>query len=305
MTRCWRLPAPVSTAATCRTPRGPRSITRSEGVPFLVEELLATAVRSGWDTISDDVPGSVTASVAIRLADLPPAARPLLTAAALLGRHFDWSLAAATARLDDDEAAELLRQAVQAQLVDVEGAGFRFRHALTRDAVLAAALPTEQGPWPGGARRAPCRRPRSAGGAVPPRRAARERRRRARPRRRPVAAGGRARPRRRLPRLCRFAGHSRPRDGQRRARGTPPTWSCCGRARNRVRPLAPRRWASSCWRWARIPRSGPTSTWCSVPPIWRPAGGTTPRTTPATPACWPRATRPAWPVPMRWPPKPP
>ena len=46
--------------------------------------------------------------------------------------------------LDDDEAAELLRQAVRAQLVDVEGAGFRFRHALTRDAVLAAALPTEQ-----------------------------------------------------------------------------------------------------------------------------------------------------------------
>ena len=69
-------------------------VARSEGVPFLVEELLATAVRSGWDTITDDVPGSVTASVATRLADLPPAARPLLTAAALLGRHFDWTLAA-------------------------------------------------------------------------------------------------------------------------------------------------------------------------------------------------------------------
>ena len=54
----------------------------------------ATAVRSGWDTIADDVPGSVAASVATRLGDLPPAARPLLTAAALLGRHFDWTLAA-------------------------------------------------------------------------------------------------------------------------------------------------------------------------------------------------------------------
>ena len=33
---------------------------------------------------------------------------------------------------------------MQAQLVDVEGAGFRFRHALTRDAVVAAAHPAEQ-----------------------------------------------------------------------------------------------------------------------------------------------------------------
>ena len=119
-------------------------VERSEGVPFLVEELLATAVRSGWDTIGDDIPGSITTSVATRVADLPPAARPLLTTAALLGRNFDWPLAASAVGLDDDEAAELLRQAVRAQLVDVEGAGFRFRHALTRDAVLAGALPTEQ-----------------------------------------------------------------------------------------------------------------------------------------------------------------
>src|SRR5699024_8806913 len=37
------------------------------------------------------------------------------------------------------EAAELLRLAVRAQLVDVDGPGFRFHHALTRDAVLATA----------------------------------------------------------------------------------------------------------------------------------------------------------------------
>ena len=80
---------------------GAALVARCDGVPFLVEELLATAVRSGWDTITDDVPGSVTASVATRLADLPPAARPLLTAAALLGRHFDWTLAAATAGVDE------------------------------------------------------------------------------------------------------------------------------------------------------------------------------------------------------------
>ena len=123
---------------------GAALVARCDGVPFLVEELLATAVRSGWDTITDGVPGSVAASVATRLDGLPPAARPLLTAAALLGRHFDWSLAASAAGVTEDEAADLLRLAVRAQLLDVEGAGFRFRHALTRDAVVAASLPAEQ-----------------------------------------------------------------------------------------------------------------------------------------------------------------
>ena len=123
---------------------GPTLVSRCDGVPFLVEEMVATAVRSGWDTVGDGVPGSVAASVSTRLDDLPPPARPLLLAAALLGRNFDWTLAAATSRVPEDEATELLRLAVRAQLVDVEGAGFRFRHALTRDAVVATALPAEQ-----------------------------------------------------------------------------------------------------------------------------------------------------------------
>ena len=117
---------------------------RCDGVPFLVEELVATAVRSGWDTIDDGVPGSVAASVATRLGGLPPTASTLLTAAALLGRGFDWPLAASGAEISPDDAAELLRRAVQAQLLDVEGTGFRFHHALTRDAVLAAATPAER-----------------------------------------------------------------------------------------------------------------------------------------------------------------
>ena len=123
---------------------GPTLVARCDGVPFLVEEMVATAIRSGWDTIGAGVPGSVAAGVATRLDDLPVAARHLLLAAALLGRSFDWTLAAASNGLPEADATELLRLAVRAQLVDVEGAGFRFRHALTRDAVVAAALPAEQ-----------------------------------------------------------------------------------------------------------------------------------------------------------------
>ena len=116
----------------------------------------ATACRSSWrscwpppcDPVGTPSPTTCPARWRHRWPpgcdDLPPAARPLLTAAALLGRHFDWTLAAAAAGVAEDEAAELLRLAVRAQLVDVEGAGFRFRHALTRDAVVAASLPAEQ-----------------------------------------------------------------------------------------------------------------------------------------------------------------
>ena len=118
-------------------------VSRSEGVPLLVEELLATAIDAGWETIADGVPGSVLTSVELRLDGLPATARPLLVAAALLGRSFDWTLAARVAALDDQAAAEQFRRGVRAQLLDVDASSFRFRHGLTRDAVLAVTMPTE------------------------------------------------------------------------------------------------------------------------------------------------------------------
>jgi DNA-binding CsgD family transcriptional regulator len=117
---------------------------RSEGVPFLVEELVATAAPGGWEALADVVPGAVTANVEARLDALAPAAATLLRRAATQGRQFDWTVAARAAGIGEPEAAELLRTAVRAQLVDLDGAGFRFHHALTRDAVLAAAGPAEQ-----------------------------------------------------------------------------------------------------------------------------------------------------------------
>ncbi len=116
-------------------------VARCEGVPFLVEELLAAAAGSGWSELAAAVPGSVTASVEVRLAALPARARPLLAASAVLGRHFDWVVAARAADVSDGEAGELYRLAARAQLVDVVGAGFRFHHALTRDAVLVSVGP--------------------------------------------------------------------------------------------------------------------------------------------------------------------
>jgi len=103
----------------------------ADGVPFLVEELLA----------APGVPASFAETVRVRLAEFGPAERLVLEAAALLGRGFDWQLLAAAAGVPDEVVTASLDQAVTAQLVTVDGEVFRFRHALTREAVIDGQLP--------------------------------------------------------------------------------------------------------------------------------------------------------------------
>ena len=65
--------------------------------------------------------------------------------AAVLGRQFDWHVVAAALRCPPEDAIGRLRQAVNAQLIDADAGGFRFRHALTVDAVEGGLLPEERG----------------------------------------------------------------------------------------------------------------------------------------------------------------
>jgi DNA-binding CsgD family transcriptional regulator len=125
---------------------------RAEGVPFLVEELLAGLVnqgrlveaRSGWQLDKDPgqhIPLSFAQTVADRLAKLGAVAAAVLRAAAVLGREFDWHRLAAVAGVDDDDVFAALSSAIDLQLVEKTGRDrFRFRHALTVDAVLAGLL---------------------------------------------------------------------------------------------------------------------------------------------------------------------
>lgn len=127
----------------------------SDGSPFLVEELLAGLVASSelrredgrWTTAADltpTVPASLRESIERRLAALTPTARRVLGAAALLGRGFEWELLPGIAEVDGREVVDGLRAAVAEQLIEVQGTAFRFRHALTREAVLADLLPPER-----------------------------------------------------------------------------------------------------------------------------------------------------------------
>jgi DNA-binding CsgD family transcriptional regulator len=103
----------------------------SEGVPFLVEEVLA----------SPGVPASFRDTVQARLGSLAPGQRQVLEAAAVLGRHFDWRLLAAVTGQRPDQVAEALDGGAGLLLLAVDGGAFRFRHALTREAVAESLLP--------------------------------------------------------------------------------------------------------------------------------------------------------------------
>lgn len=128
----------------------------ADGLPFLVEELLAGLVADqvlvvepsgSWSLtceIVSRVPSAFSEAVSRRLESLSPAAVEVLHAAAALGRRFDWSLLVAATGLPADDVVAALRAAVGAQLVSVDADGFRFRHMLTRDAVLDGLLPPDR-----------------------------------------------------------------------------------------------------------------------------------------------------------------
>ena len=103
----------------------------ADGIPFLVEEVLA----------SPGVPASFRETVRARLADFPDEERLVLSTAAVFGRHFDWRLLLEATDQPSDVVARALERGVDRQLLRLEGETFSFRHALTREAILERLLP--------------------------------------------------------------------------------------------------------------------------------------------------------------------
>jgi DNA-binding CsgD family transcriptional regulator len=116
-------------------------VTRSDGIPFFVEELLATTVENSVPERL--VPMSIGVAIETRLEGLPAPVVQFLRYAAVLGRQFDWHLVAAALRCPLEAAIDCMRLATRAQLIDHHGGGFRFRHALTVEAVRSSLLPEE------------------------------------------------------------------------------------------------------------------------------------------------------------------
>jgi DNA-binding CsgD family transcriptional regulator len=116
-------------------------LTRSEGNPFYVEELLAAG-----DPARTGMPSSLHDILADRLDQLPESAKEVLRIAAAAGRRVDHRLLEVVAQLPEDDLQVGLRAAVdgEALVPDVDGHGYRFRHALLQEAAHDQLLPGER-----------------------------------------------------------------------------------------------------------------------------------------------------------------
>ncbi len=101
----------------------------AEGLPLLVEDLLATGDLGGF---APRFAGTVRA----RLSRLDGRQRTVMSAASVLGRRFDWRLLEQAAGVQSKDVTEALHRGTALQLVVADGPGFAFRHALTRDVIL-------------------------------------------------------------------------------------------------------------------------------------------------------------------------
>jgi DNA-binding CsgD family transcriptional regulator/tetratricopeptide (TPR) repeat protein len=103
----------------------------ADGIPFLVEEVLA----------SPGVPVSFGESVGARLSEFPDEERSVLSTAAILGRHFDWRLLSDAANQPPDVVTRALERGLECQLLRLVETEPSFRHALTREAIAQRLLP--------------------------------------------------------------------------------------------------------------------------------------------------------------------
>jgi predicted ATPase len=126
------------------------------GNPFFIEETWKSLITAselhlaegvwGWTPIEQmRIPRSVQDAVQRRVVQLSPAARRVLTLAAVAGRRFDFALLQQVTGCAEDDLLCQIKELIAAQLVVEESAErFAFRHALTRQAIYVQLLARER-----------------------------------------------------------------------------------------------------------------------------------------------------------------
>lgn len=119
-----------------------RVFERSEGNAFFVEELARSIADGCVYGLSDPLRDLLL----VRVEALPEDAQRVVRTAAEGGSTVEHELLAAVCRMSEDDLIEALRAAVGSNtLVPTEdGTGYRFRHALVREAVVDDLLPGER-----------------------------------------------------------------------------------------------------------------------------------------------------------------
>jgi tetratricopeptide (TPR) repeat protein len=122
---------------------------RSEGNPFVLEEMLRDALdrgdvfrtEAGWDRKAVGemrIPRTVRDTILHRLERLSAMDLEILSAASVIGRSFDLAILAGATGADEGKVLSALETCVTFQLLEEDDRAsgrYRFRHALTREAV--------------------------------------------------------------------------------------------------------------------------------------------------------------------------
>jgi DNA-binding SARP family transcriptional activator/tetratricopeptide (TPR) repeat protein len=128
---------------------------RSEGNPFVLEEILREAIDrhgagpntdlKGWNPEELSIPRTVREAILQRVSRLSRDEMSLIYAAAVLGPSFPYQVLPTVCGLTEDSVRAALRECVDKQLLEaVDGQEIRFRHAITRDAIYEDLLAPER-----------------------------------------------------------------------------------------------------------------------------------------------------------------
>ena len=115
-------------------------VRRSDGVPFFVEELVAS------DAVypSPGIPPTIAELLLSRYSALASEDQMVARVLAVGGDHVDHDTFALVSGRDEAQLDHSIRAAIAAGVLVATGSGYAFRHALVRDAVRARLLPGER-----------------------------------------------------------------------------------------------------------------------------------------------------------------
>ncbi|MEV7528472.1 ATP-binding protein [Agrococcus sediminis] len=114
-------------------------VERSDGIPFYVEELLGLGPGRG-----PPMPATLRGVVLARYARLRPPTQGLLRTLAAGGMRVEHDLLEQVHRGDPEQLDAAMREAIAAHVLTADGTAYRFRHALTHEAVHDELLPGER-----------------------------------------------------------------------------------------------------------------------------------------------------------------
>jgi tetratricopeptide (TPR) repeat protein len=145
---CTQLVAGVAAAHGLTVETVAAIVAKTDGIPLFVEELTRSVMESAGE--EGAVPATLKDSLMARL-DRLGEAREVAQIAAVIGRHFSFSLLDAVASRGADRLGATLAKLVAAEIVFPAERGlersFTFKHALVRDAAYESLLLTRRREW--------------------------------------------------------------------------------------------------------------------------------------------------------------